>query len=475
MTGLDSLSCGGISGYDYSHSMQAAQYFQRPPQARAVGLNKTRAISATGLRLFVLGATCVVAVACTSVSPTQPDERAPQPPPATETLPPATTTEAPRDEPAPVIATPSGEAAPPAGEAAPPQPNAPKVTAPPPARELRISAVGDIMLGGSAAPELAKLGYDYPFAEVRRVFQESHVVFGNLEGPLTDAGLPEPGKRYVFRSPPARVAPALAAVGFNVVALANNHTMDYGVEGLRQTMAALQSAGIQFVGAGENLRKARDPVIIKAGGHSVAFLAYSLTFPENFWARNDRAGTAFGHREHIRADVTAARERADVVIVSFHWGREITTALRAYQPQLARTAIDAGASVVLGHHPHILQAIELYKRGIILYSLGNFAFGSYSRNAARSMIAQLKIQNARLIEVKLVPINVNNIEVVFQPRLLYADDANEVIEGLRRLSEPLGTIIINHKGVGLVVLEENKGQRWLSKKNDARDIHNVLP
>ncbi|MFQ5756907.1 MAG: CapA family protein [Acidiferrobacterales bacterium] len=441
-----------------------------------MGLNKTRAISAVVLRLFVLGGACVVAVACTSVSPTQPDERSPQPSPAIEALPPGATTETPGDGPEPIITTPSGDAAPPAGEIVPPQPQAPKkIAVPPPPSVLRISAVGDIMLGGSAAPELAKLGYDYPFAEVRSVFQDSHLVFGNLEGPLTDAGLPEPDKRYVFRSPPERVAPALAAAGFNVVALANNHTMDYGVEGLRQTMAALQAAGIQFVGAGENLRKARDPAIIKAGGHSVAFLAYSLTFPEKFWARDDRAGTAFGHREHIRADVTAARERADVVIVSFHWGREITTALRAYQPQLARTAINAGASVVLGHHPHILQAVELYKGGVIFYSLGNFAFGSYSRNAIRSMIAQIKIQNARLIEVKLVPINVNNTEVVFQPRLLYADDANEVIEGLRGLSEPLGTIISNHKGVGLVVLEENKGHRWLSKKNDVRDIYNILP
>lgn len=332
--------------------------------------------------------------------------------------------------------------------------------------ELRISAVGDIMLGGSATAELAKRGYQHPFARIRDMLRDSHVVFGNLEGPLTDAGQPDREKRYVFRSPPDKVAPALAAAGFNVVALANNHTMDYGVEGLKQTLATLDVAGIQHVGAGMNLLEARAPALMTVGDYTVAFLAYSLTFPERFWARRGRAGTAFGHESHVRTDAAEARQRADIVIVSFHWGREVTATLRDYQPRLARAAIDAGASVVLGHHPHILQAIERYKHGVIFYSLGNFAFGSYSRRATRSVIAQLKFQDSQLVEIRLIPLNVNNLEVVFQPQPLYAHEADAVIDRLRQLSEPLGTKIENRNGIGTVVLSGKSGQPLLSKKNN---------
>ena len=100
---------------------------------------------------------------------------------------------------------------------------------------------------------MQKLGYDYPFEQVRTVLRQAQIVFGNLEGPLTDGGAPMPDKKYVFRSPPDQIAPALARAGFNVVSLANNHSMDYGVQGLEDTRAALEKNGIQPVGAGRNL------------------------------------------------------------------------------------------------------------------------------------------------------------------------------------------------------------------------------
>ena len=385
----------------------------------------------TGLALLV--------VACTSVPPATPEV----PPRAVEPAPPVTP-------------------APPAPEPVQQAPTEPAPVPERPVRRLRIIAVGDIMLGGSAAPEMARFGYDYPFAHVRNLLNGADVVFGNLEGPLTDAGEPERDKRYVFRSPPAQVAPALAAAGFNVVSLANNHAMDYGVEGLQQTLLALSAAGIEHAGAGMNLEQARQPAFIRTADYSVAVLAYSLTFPESFWARADRAGTAFGHEHHVRADVRAALEKADIVVVSFHWGREGTTELRDYQPRLGHAAIDAGATVVLGHHPHILQGIERYKHGIIFYSLGNFVFGSYSRAAQRSVVAELEIENARLARVRLVPLNVNNVEVIFQPRLLASAEAAQVVAELRELSLPLQTQIVLDNGVGTVVLS---GMPLLSSKH----------
>ena len=318
------------------------------------------------------------------------------------------------------------------------------------APEVRIAAVGDIMLGGTAEPEMLKYGYDYPFERTQSVLQQAQIVFGNLEGPLTGGGATETPKKYVFRSPPDKVAPALARAGFNVVSLANNHSLDYGPQGLEDTRNALEKAGIRGIGAGRNLAEARTPVYIVKHGVTVAFLAYSLTFPEEFWAGPDKPGTAFGHEQDVRADVAAARQNADLVVVSFHWGQEGKTELRDYQVQLAHAAIDAGASAVLGHHPHILQAVERYQNGIILYSLGNFAFGSYSNTATRSVVALLTFRNRQWTELRLLPINVRNAEVVFQPRPLSGQDAAEVVETLKQLSLARQTALENRDGVALL-------------------------
>lgn len=320
-------------------------------------------------------------------------------------------------------------------------------------RDITVVAVGDIMLGGTAAPELARFGYDYPFERVVGVLRRGDVVFGNLEGPLTKRGAAA-GKQYVFHSPPQLVAPALARAGFNVLSLANNHSMDYGLEGLRDTVRALTQAGIRHAGAGDNLAAARQPAIIDVTGARVAVLAYSLTFPEEFWAGPDRPGTAFGHEHQVRADVAAARRNADIVLVSFHWGREGIAEPRDYQITLGRAAIDAGAAAVLGHHPHRLQGVARYRDGVILYSLGNFVFGSYSPDAVRSAIAELRFRNGRVREVKLYPINVLNTEVVFQPTLLKDQDANEVVAELQRLSQSLGTEVENRAGVAVIPLHD---------------------
>jgi poly-gamma-glutamate capsule biosynthesis protein CapA/YwtB (metallophosphatase superfamily) len=319
---------------------------------------------------------------------------------------------------------------------------------------LTIAAVGDTMLGGTAAPELALYGYDYPFAYVRELIGSADIAFANLEGPLTKRGAAQ-AKQYTFRSPPELVAPALAAAGFDVVALANNHAMDYGAVGLSDTMVGLDDAGIRYAGAGPDLAAARRPALLQARGKRVALLAYSLTFPEESWATPTSPGCAFGHEAHVRADVARARKQADIVLVSFHWGTEGSTELRPYQQQLGHAAIEAGAAAVIAHHPHILQGVEQYRDGVILYSLGNFVFGSFSRTAKRSAIAVLTLRNGRVRELAMHPIDVYNVEVVFQPKLLEGPAADEVVRTLQSLSAPLGTTLENRNGVAVLTLPEN--------------------
>lgn len=320
---------------------------------------------------------------------------------------------------------------------------------------VKISAVGDIMLGGTAEPVLNEHGYDYPFEKTKHLLHDSDIVIGNLEGPLTTYATPySTDKTYLFKSPPDKVAPALKRAGFTIMNLANNHILDYGMHGLDDTIQALQANNLQYLGIGKNLQQARQSLIVESRGYKIGFLSYSLTFPKSFWATSTSPGTAFGHEHEIRADVRQLKQSTDFVIVSFHWGKEKTTELRDYQPMLAHAAIDEGASFVIGHHPHVLQAIEEYKHGIILYSLGNFTFGSYSKKAAVSAIATLTLINGAINKLELHPINVLNVEVNFQPQLLTVENAETAIQHINSLSEKQNTQLAIHRGIGILTKQE---------------------
>lgn len=330
---------------------------------------------------------------------------------------------------------------------------------PSPENSITLVAVGDIMLGGTAEEIMLKNGYDYPFKHTRQLLSNAEIVIGNLEGPLTNHQIPEtPDKQYLFRSPPQAVAPALRRAGFNAMNLANNHILDYGVTGMNDTLQSLDQSGIIGVGAGQNLSEARTGRIIRTAHGDVALLGYSLTFPESFWATDTQPGTAFGHRKQIVEDIQRLSQQVDYIVVSFHWGREKAETLRPYQPRLARAAIDAGADIVLGHHPHILQAVETYKQGLIIYSLGNYVFGSYSQDARNSVVARINLHSGHFHSVELTPINVLNTQVVFQPAPLKGKAAAGVIEHINQLSANTNTRLQLYKHRGYLHSRPNKIQ-----------------
>ncbi len=320
---------------------------------------------------------------------------------------------------------------------------------------ITLVAVGDIMLGGTAEEILVKNGYDYPFIKVQHILDEADIVIGNLEGPLTDLDESTLDKEYLFRSPPDLVAPALKKASFTIMSIANNHILDFDIEGMNDTIDSLKKHRIQTVGAGNNLTEARKGTILSTANGSVGFLSYSLTFPESFWATKNKAGTAFGHEKDIREDVKRLREQVDYLIVSFHWGREKSLELRPYQPRLGHAAIDAGANIVLGHHPHVLQGIEEYKDGLIIYSLGNFVFGSYSTDATNSVIARITLHKGKYYSAEFTPINVSNTEVVFQPQLLTGSAASDVIKHINSLSKELNTNLIQRNDKGFLHTRSN--------------------
>ncbi|HOP39513.1 MAG TPA: CapA family protein [Geobacteraceae bacterium] len=303
-----------------------------------------------------------------------------------------------------------------------------------------LSVVGDIMLAGSASATLSREGYDYPFAATAHLLHKADIAVGNLEVPLAREGEEFSNKKFRFKADP-RAASAIRKAGFTVVTLANNHIMDFGERGLHETMENLRREKILFTGAGGNLAEARKPALVKKKGVSVAFLAYSLTFPIEFYAKHDQPGTAPGCWSMFREDIRKAKSCADYVVVSFHWGAEGADSPKSYQTKVARGAIDAGADVVIGHHPHVLQGIERYRERLILYSLGNYAFGSMSKNAETSVMARIVLEHG-VREVELYPLNVLNTEVRFQPTVLEGARGREVVSRLRNLSRQWDTDIV---------------------------------
>ncbi|MBP2675004.1 MAG: hypothetical protein H6Q84_1844 [Deltaproteobacteria bacterium] len=252
----------------------------------------------------------------------------------------------------------------------------------PPPAAVRIAAVGDIMMG-TTFPEDILPPEDGAalFRDVRPLLEGSDIVFGNLEGTLSEGGRspkcgdykPRPGVRpcFAFRTPP-RYAEHLREAGFTALNIANNHTLDFGMEGMDNTLAALDNAGIQAVG-GQRV------ALFTAAGKRVAVAGFSYSMPTRY--------------VHPMLDIPRAREivaelkkNHDLVVVSFHGGAEGKDALRVADVgeeylgedrgnpvRFARAVVEAGADLVLGHGPHVPRALEIYRGKLIAYSLGNFA------------------------------------------------------------------------------------------------------
>lgn len=245
---------------------------------------------------------------------------------------------------------------------------------------VHLVAVGDIMLDRSLGMALENGHLDYPFAEVLDELRQADITIGNVESALGNVGEPV-GKRYPFRAPP-QAAESLARAGFDVVSLANNHAGDYGDEALLQAIELLQAQGVAAIGAGSNAEEAHQAHIEEVNGLTIAFLGYvnvpveaSTGFDTASWtASKDGPGIAWADPIVIQSDIAAIADTVDLIVVALHSGFEYQAPPSEPQIAAARAAIEAGADLVIGHHAHILQGIEFYEDGVIVYGTGNFAF-----------------------------------------------------------------------------------------------------
>ena len=206
------------------------------------------------------------------------------------------------------------------------------------------------------------------------------------------------------------------------MSVANNHIRDCGAAGMLDTMRVLRGAGIHPVGAGLDDRAARSPVIAVDNGVRVGFLAYDLVPPRSVWAGPGRPGAAHASDNAMCRDVRVLRPRVDAVVVSLHWGCEIGDEARMAPPSedriaLARRLVEAGATVVVGHHSHASERIERYRRGVICYGLGNFVFaGTQQTGHPNSVIVRFTLGRATLPGVQVIPVLISPERARWSPR-----------------------------------------------------------
>jgi len=323
----------------------------------------------------------------------------------------------------------------------------------------RIALLGDFLPASSAAPFLKSKGAAYLFDGVRPILGKSDAVFLNLETPLSAGGTPRAEKKYTFRASP-RVATAMFTEGVRVVSLANNHILDYGYQALDDTMQALRAAGIFYAGAGMDVNEAAVPALVSTPAGDVAFLAFSNSLPKDFWAGKHRPGTLFGSPEAVKRSVTAASSKGNKgsVIVSFHWGKELMTEPREYQTALAHLAIDSGAALVVGHHPHVAQPIEIYRGRPVLYSLGNFSFGSYSKSVRVGLLAVANMdENGWCERLEIYPLAVDNTEVLFRPRRIMGPEGKKIFESLTETIPRKAAEVVWQDGRGVIIPRHGPG------------------
>ena len=273
--------------------------------------------------------------------------------------------------------------------------------------------------------------YEYPFNKLGW-FREADISMVNLENPLTDRGSPVE-KQFNFRALPDYTK-ILESGGIDIVTIANNHIYDYSDQGLFDTISYLDSCGIKHIGAGRNLSEARSPVIFNVKGIKIGFLAYYglRKHSDSNPATSNTAGTALRKLTYIKEDIENLKSRVDLVIINFHWGIEKETYPDDEQINFAHKVIEFGADLIIGHHPHVLQGIELYHGKAIVYSLGNFIFGGNSRKTYQTAILGVEINNhnPQLYHVDIVPIQVD----YWQPYKLINSDSTKIIKNIKDYS-----------------------------------------
>ena len=278
---------------------------------------------------------------------------------------------------------------------------------------VNLLFAGDIMLDRGVKNSVRKNfkgDYSALFTNLS-LLKKSDIAFANLEGPASDQGK-DLHNLYSFRMDPS-VIPALKGGGLSVVSVANNHAGDWGRDAYINTLSRLEENEILYTGGGMNKLEAEKPAIVEKHGMKIGYLGFTDVGPNWMEAGETKGGVLLASNPRFEEIVNNASKSVDYLIVSFHFGDEYKTVHNKRQEYLAHKAIDAGAKIVIGHHPHVAEDTEVYKNGFIAYSLGNFIFDqAFSQNTMQGMILEIKLWKDGSIVIKKNTVQLNK---VFQP------------------------------------------------------------
>lgn len=260
-------------------------------------------------------------------------------------------------------------------------------------KEITIRLAGDIMLDRGVEYSVNK-NFNGDFRQLftnLTSYKEADIFFANIEGPVSNKGK-DLQNLYSFRMPP-KVLPMLTDVGLDIVSFANNHVGDWGKDAFLDSLNEFKNAGLLYTGAGVSTEEATKPTIIEKKGVKIGFLGFSDVGPQ--WLDNTQTDGGFGintlNTETFDTLVKNAAAQVDILIVSIHWGVEYKTPTER-QKEFAHRAIDSGAKIVAGHHPHVIQSVEIYKGGLVAYSLGNFIFDqAFSKETMRGLTLEVTL------------------------------------------------------------------------------------
>lgn len=299
--------------------------------------------------------------------------------------------------------------------------------------EWTFNAAGDIMLARHVGKKMIEAeNWSLPFLKTQNLLSEADITFANLESPFSELGQTL-FEGMTFGADPKAVQ-GLKMAGIDIVSLANNHFGNMGNRGMNFTFQWLAKNQIRYCGAGQNFNQAHSTAILKAKNLKIAFLAYDGTPSTAFGyqAQKNSPGLAAADINQLKNDLAKAKLTSDVVIVSLHSGIEYTPFPNESQIQFAHLAINYGADVVIGHHPHVIQKIEIYHQKPIFYSLGNFVFDQmWSEDTRLGLVVKINFKNRYPWKFQLIPIKIYDFQ---QPQILSASDGQKILSPIYKIS-----------------------------------------
>lgn len=278
--------------------------------------------------------------------------------------------------------------------------------------EFTATFVGDMMFGRNVQEVTDRHGTEYLFEKMKPYFDHADYASGNFENPILqdDEKNYEKIDKQIHLHTGTDAIHALKEQNFTIVNLANNHMMDYGEQGLQETVDELDRIGLSHVGAGKNVTEATTVDYQEVNGLTIATLGYTDALVEGFSALGHRAGVARATPENIFPMIEEANEKADLIFVNIHWGVEYDNQPHPRQTELAKAMIDVGADAIIGHHSHVLSEVEKYKDGVIFYGLGNFIFDQGWSRTKDSAIVQYDLLNDGTGRFEITPLRIRGAQ-----------------------------------------------------------------